>query len=217
MDAWRKETMHDYDRSIPAGSLMEWFRPRVDAYPGHAYLVPDEERVAAWRERLAQLGPAPYVGVSWRSRVQTAERRLEYTRLEEWNDIFAVPDVTWVNLQYDKCDRELRDAEERFGVRIHRWEWLDLMNDFDEVAALITALDLVVAPFNAVSMLSGALGVPTVATANRFGWNSFGTEGLPWFSSVIVALRTPPEEWDGVLRFAAHEVAKVAERAASHV
>ena len=121
--------------------------------------MPDAARVDAWRERLAALGPGPYVGISWRSKIQTAERRLEYTRLDEWGEIFAVPGVTWVNLQYDDCNRELRDAEQRFGVQIHRWDWLDLMNDFDEVAALITALDLVVAPFNAVSMLSGALGV----------------------------------------------------------
>ncbi len=216
-DAWRKETMHDYDRSIPAGSLMQWFRPTVDSYPGHAYLVADDARVDAWRARLAELGPAPYVGISWRSRVQTAERRLEYTRLEEWADVFGVRDVTWVNLQYDKCDRELHDAEQRFGVQIHRWDWLDLMNDFDEVAALMSALDLVVAPFNAVSMLSGALGIRTVALGNRFGWNCFGTERLPWYSSVTLALRTPPEEWDHVLATTAREVAAAVERASSHV
>ncbi len=141
---------------------------------------PIPQRVAAWRERLAEVGPAPYVGVSWRSQIQTAERRLEYSRLDEWGEIFSIPDVTWVNLQYDDCNRELHDAERQFGVRINRWDWLDLMNDFDEVAALTSALDLVVAPFNAVSMLSGALGVDTVAMSNRYGWAELGTDHLPW-------------------------------------
>ena len=91
---------------------------------------------------------------------------------------------------------------------------LDLMNDFDEVAALTTALDLVVAPFNAVSMLSGALGVPTVAMGNRFGWGELGTNRMPWMPSIVVAARMPNEEWDDGLTVAAREVANVAARVA---
>ena len=127
------------------------------------------------------------------------------------SDIFAVPGVTWVNLQYDECDRELRDARDQFGVRFDaRWDWLDMMNDFDEVAALCCALDLVVAPFNAVAMLCGALGVRTIATGNRFSWNTFGTDDLPWFRTVKTALRTPPEDWDVVLARVVAEVNEVA-------
>jgi len=210
-DEYLRETVHDVDRATPAGSLIRWFRPQVDAFPDRrSYLAPDAARVAEWRERLAALGPGPYVGISWRSKLQTAERRIEYTRLDEWDEVFAVPGATWVNLQYDDCNRELHDAEKRFGVRIHRWDWLDLMNDFDEVAALITALDLVVAPFNAVSMLSGALGVRTLAMGNRYGWGELGTGRMPWMPSIVVASRMPNEEWDDVLRAAAREVASLA-------
>ena len=88
------------------------------------------------------------------------------------------------------------------------------MNDFDEVAALTTALDLVVAPFNAVSMLSGALGVPTVAMGNRFGWGELGSGRMPWIPATIVASRMPNEEWDDVLAIAAREVARASPSAA---
>ena len=217
-DERRRETVHDVDRAIPAGSLLRWLRPTIDAFPDRrAYLVPDPARVEAWRERLAALGPPPYVGITWRSRIQTAERRLEYTRLDEWNGIFGVAGPTWVNLQYDDCNRELRDAESRFGVQIHRWDWLDLMNDFDEVAALVSALDLVVAPFNAVSMLSGALGVHTVAMGNRYGWGELGSGRMPWAPSIVVASRMPNEEWDEVLSTAAREVSDVVRHAATRV
>jgi tetratricopeptide (TPR) repeat protein len=215
-DELGRETVHDVDRTTPAGSLIRWFRPRVDAFPDRrSYLVPDAARVAQWRERLAAIGPGPYVGVSWRSKLRTAERRNEYTRLDEWGDVFSVPGATWINLQYDDCNRELRDAEKRFGVQIQRWDWLDLMNDFDEVAALTTALDLVVAPFNAVAMLSGALGVRTVAMGNRYGWGELGTGRMPWMPSIVVASRMPNEEWDEVLTTAARDVARVTETAAT--
>jgi tetratricopeptide (TPR) repeat protein len=210
-----RETVRDVDCATPAGSLIRWFRPTVEAFPDRpSYLVPDAARVAQWRERLAALGPGPYVGISWRSKLRTAERRIEYTRLDEWGDVFSVPGATWVNLQYDDCNRELHDAESRFGVRIHRWDWLDLMNDFDEVAALVRALDLVVAPFNAVSMRSGALGVRTLAMGNRYGWGELGTGRMPWTPSIVVASRMPNEEWDEVLSVAAREVAMLAAPAA---
>jgi hypothetical protein len=217
-DDRRRETAHDFDRAIAAGSLIRCFRPRVDAFPTRgSHLLADPERVASWRERLAGIGPPPYVGISWRSKIRTAERRLEYTQLDEWGDVFRVPEVTFVNLQYDDCNLELHDAEQRFGVRMHRWDWLDLMNDFDEVAALITAIDLVVAPFNAVSMLSGALGVRTFAMGRRYTWGTLGTDRLPWLPSVVTALRAPTEPWDGILSLAAHEVADAAQRATSRV
>jgi hypothetical protein len=170
--------------------------------------------VDAWRERLAEVGPGPYVGISWRSKVQTAERRLEYSRLDEWDAIFAHRDVTWVNLQYDDCERELRAAEDRFGVRAHRWDFVDLMNDFDEVAALVCALDLVLAPHNAVAMLSGGLGVDTVAMG-IYGWPQLGTERFPWMPSLRLAHRLAHEEWDAVIAVAADAVAATVRTAAA--
>ena len=164
----------------------------------------------AWRERLAEAGPGPYVGMSWRSKLKTAERRLEYTRLDEWEPILSVPGVTWVNLQYDDCERELHVAERRFGVTVHRWEWLDLMNDFEEIAALTCALDLVVAPRNAVAMLGGALGVPTVMMGNRWDWSDLGTDTSPWFPTIQLVYRHVGEEWDAVLATAAAAVRDVA-------
>jgi len=218
MDARLRETMHDFDRAIPAGSLFGYFRPTLADFPDRrSYLVPDKARVDEWRERLAERGPGPYIGVSWRSKIQTAERRLEYTRLDEWQRVFAVQDPTWVNLQYDNCERELHDAEQRFGVRIERWDWLDLMNDFDEIAALNAVLDLVIAPHNAVSMLSGALGIRTVAIGNAYGWAELGTDYFPWMPSLELAHRVPGEDWTGPLETAANVAADVAQRASSHV
>ena len=106
------ETMHDFDYAIPAGSLPQHYRASVDAFPDRtSFLVADPERVAAWQARLAEIGPGPFVGMSWRSRVKTAERRLEYTQLDQWGELFAIPGINWVNLQYDDCERDLLAAE----------------------------------------------------------------------------------------------------------
>ena len=164
----------------------------------------------AWSARLAEIGPGPFVGMSWRSRLKTAERRLEYTQIEQWGELFAIPDVTWVNLQYDECERDLRTAERKFGVKIERWDWLDLMNDFEEVAALMTCLDIIVAPRSAVSMLGGGLGARTVMMGNRWDWSDLGTDTSPWFPTIQLVYRHLGEEWDSVLATAAAAVREVA-------
>ncbi len=201
------ETAKDFDRAIPAGSLPVHFRSTVDAFPERdAFLVADPVRVEAWRERLRELGDGAFVGMSWRSRINTKERRQEYTRLDEWAPLLEIPGVQWINLQYDDCEQDLRAAERRFGVTIHRWDWLDLMNDFDEIAALTTALDLVVAPRNAVAMLAGALGASTVMMGNRWDWSDLGTDTSPWFPSIKLVYRHMGEDWDHVLATAANVV-----------
>jgi hypothetical protein len=209
-----RTTVYRCERAIPAGSLPRIFRPTIAAFPDRpAVIKADPDRVAAWHQRLGTIGRPPYVGIAWRSRLMTVERRLSYTRLDDWSEAFAVPRVTWVNLQYDECEPELLNAEERFGVRLHRWEWLDLMNDLDEAAALTAALDLVVSPRSAVSMLAGALGVDTIAFANRHSWADLGTDRLPWMPAVRMMYREPNGEWAPVLSEAARAIAGVAERA----
>ena len=210
VDASGRETTKDYDRAISAGSLPQLFRRTIDEFPQRRVIVKaDPARVAQWRERLRAAGSAPYVGIAWRSRLMTAERRREYTHLKEWGALFAVPGITWVNLQYDECEAELRDAERRFGVRVHRWASLDLMNDLDEVAALTTALDVVVSARTAVSMLSGALGIDTITLASRYSWTDLGTDRLPWLPAVRMMYRDPTRDWLSVLSAAAGALADV--------
>ena len=205
----------DFDRAIPVGSLPLHFRPTVDDFPKDrtSFLVADPEAVEHWRARLTELANGnAVVGLSWRSRIKSAERRLEYTHLYEWGELFAIPGVTWVNLQYDDCDRELNAAEREFGISIANWRDIDYMNDFDTVAAIMSACDLVVAPRNAVAMLSGALGVPTVMMGNRWDWSDLGTDTSPWFPSVELVYRHVGDEWDEVLATAAARVRTVASR-----
>jgi len=53
------------------------------------------------------------------------------------------PGTHFVSLQYDDCEDEIRAAENRFGIRVHRWPDLDLRNDFENIAALVANLDVV--------------------------------------------------------------------------
>ncbi|HYD69969.1 tetratricopeptide repeat protein [Azospirillum sp.] len=184
---------------VPAGSLPRFLRPELRRFPPRAsWLVADAERVRAWRERVAALGPGLVVGIGWRSGLMTRERAGAYTRLEAWGPVLAVPGVRFVNLQYDECAAEIADAEARFGVRIHRWADLDLKNDLEGAAALVANLDLVISPAMSAGELAGALGVPVW----RFGavdWTQLGTAARPWFPAMRLFQPRAGETLDDVL------------------
>ncbi|WP_449234253.1 tetratricopeptide repeat protein [Azospirillum doebereinerae] len=189
----------DCDLQVPAGGLPRRLRDTLAAFePQPAWLAPDPALVTVWRERLAALGPGLRIGIGWRSQLMTEERRAAYTRLDQWGAILAVPGVVFVNLQYDDCDAEIRQAEARFGVQIHRWADLDLKDDFDGAAALVANLDLVISPAMSAGELAGALGVPVW----RFGgkdWTQLGTGVRPWFPSMRLFQPRPGETLEDAL------------------
>ncbi|HYF86417.1 tetratricopeptide repeat protein [Azospirillum sp.] len=189
----------DVDAHVAAGDLPGLLRDSLSSFGSQSsWLVSDPALVERWRERLAALGPGLRVGIGWRSQVMTTDRKTSYVMLEHWGPLFAVPGVVFVNLQYGDCEAELAAAEERFGVRIHRWGDLDLRNDFDGAAALTANLDLVISPAMSAGELAGGLGVPVWRFGHR-DWTQFGTGVRPWFPAMRLFQPTPGEGLEAAL------------------
>ncbi|WP_353860671.1 tetratricopeptide repeat protein [Azospirillum formosense] len=188
------------DRHVAMGSLPRWLRPRFDRFPARpSFLVADPERAARWRERVTALGPGLKVGIAWRSGLMTAERRGAYAPLDAWGPVFALPGLVFVTLQYGDCAAEIAEAERRFGVTIHRWGDLDLKDDLEGVAALMTALDLVVTPASSVGELAGALGVPVWRFGPQGDWTALSTGVRPWFPAMVLVPAPAGEPASGAL------------------
>ncbi|AWB07410.1 hypothetical protein A6A40_20465 (plasmid) [Azospirillum humicireducens] len=189
----------DADVQIAAGSLPRLLRADLKRFPGRpSWLVPDPELVERWRERLAALGPGLRIGIGWRSQLMTADRKASYVMLEHWGPLFAVPGVLFVNLQYGDCEAELAAAEQRFGIRIHRWADLNLKDDFDGAAALTANLDLVISPAMSAGELAGALGVPVWRFGHR-DWTQLGTGVRPWFPTMRLFQPKPGEALEATI------------------
>jgi tetratricopeptide (TPR) repeat protein len=199
------------DVQIPLGSLPRYRRPTLAHFPPQAaYLVPDPERLALWRQRLAGLGSGLTVGIAWRSRLLTARRRASYTSLTQWGALLTLPGIHWVNLQYDDCACELDEARQRWGVTIHTWEDMDLFHDLDGVAALMAALDLVIVPETAAAALAGSLGQPGWQFSLYNGkWDALGTAVSPWFPSMRVFRQPQRGDWQSVIQRAAAELTRL--------
>ena len=164
----------DFDYHLPMGSLYRYFIHEIEANAKIlSHLVPDPLRVEYWRERLVSLGKGPYIGISWKSSDTSGNRINNYPHLSEWSPIFNIPNVTFINLQYSDYSNDLIKIKDEFGVTVHNFNDLDHFNNIDDVAALCSALDMVVSIQNSVPLISSAVGKPTkVATWKQSSSNN---------------------------------------------
>ena len=186
------------------GSLMRHFRSDRARFPQHAgYLTPDPARVAAWRERLGALGPGRKLGLSWRGGLMRTGRLQRSLPVTAFASLFATAGTRWVSLQYGDCAADLAALERETGRALDHWP--ESIADFEELAALMVALDGVVTVCNTTAHLAGALGVPGLVLAPRgVSWR-YQREGktLPWYPSLAVLRQRDAGDWTGVLDEAA--------------
>lgn len=197
--AWREQAQ-TVDRQIPMGSLPGLFRKRQEEFPRHAgYLRAAPERIAYWRSRLDALGPGPKIGISWRGGIATTRRHLRSLSLDEFLPILRQP-ASFVSLQYGDCAADLNALGREHGLTLPHWQ--EALDDYDETAALVCALDLVVSVCTAVIHLAGALGKPVwvlVPVVAEWRYLDRG-ETLPWYPSARLFRQTVAGQWQEPIR-----------------
>lgn len=187
-------TAPDVVAQIPAGSLPRLMRRRIEDFAGRqlAFLKADPGWVAEWRRRLED--GRRLIGVSWSSK-NAAVGHLRSIPLARLAHALEQPDVRLVSLQYGDVAAEAAAA----GVTD---PGLDAWGDIDGLAALISAMDLVVSVDNSTVHLAGGQGRPAWALlphAAEWRWMQ-GRHDTVWYPSVRLFRQKAPGDWDGVLR-----------------
>ena len=195
-----------FDFHAPMSALCEHLRADWSAFPQHqGYLKADPARRAAWRRRLDALGPGAKIGISWRDGAEGNAAAIHSSSPEDWAALFEVPGARLVNLQAGECRKEIA-ALSAAGRAIE--DWPGVADDFEESAALLCELDLVVSVCTTVVHLAGALGRPVwVLVPARPGWRYLlAGERLPWYPSARLLRQAQPGDWRGVISAAAREL-----------
>ncbi len=199
---------HPLDWQIALGSLPQYLRKSATDFPRHhGYLRADPARVEVWRRRLAALGPGPAVGISWRGGTHETRSPVRSLPLEQWAPIFGVDGVHFIDLQYTDCGPEIDAVQRQHAVRVHRWA--EARGDFEETAALVAALDLVVSVCTTVIHLAGALGKPVWVIAPYAPEWRYGMHGqdMPWYPSAKIFRQPAYGEWRPVIGGVAQSLA----------
>ena len=112
-----------------------------------------------------------------------------------------------VDIQMFRTAANPTDMWEGREVTVYLWD--DPTNDFDRLAAVTSALDLVISVGNTTVHLAGSLGTPVWAMlplAGTWRWTQ-GHERALWYQSVRLMRATPPDDWGGVLERVRRELA----------
>lgn len=173
------------EAQVAMGSLARRYRGRFEDFPEQcAYLTPRQDLFDHWRRRLAELGPGPKIGFSWRSRRVDAVARLDHPPVLDWAPVLTQPGVKFVSLQYGEAESDIDSVESMLGVKVHTFADLDLKDDLEGVLALSAAVDLTISSPNTPFCLSAAVGAPIwLLVPNNALW-LLGTDRLPWFPNL---------------------------------
>jgi hypothetical protein len=165
------------------------------------YLFPRAERIRAMEEHTVTRGGFR-AGLVWAGRRQPDPRRS--IPLQALAPLAALDGIAWYSLQCDEHRGEIGESP------LPLLDLIDSIANFEDTAALICNLDLVVTIDTAVAHLAGALGKPTfllLPFMPDWRW-MMNRDDSPWYPTMRIFRQKEPGRWDGAVRelFAALEV-----------
>lgn len=174
------------DARVAIGDLPKFFRRTDSAFTGEPYLKADPERVLQWKA-LFDTFPKPVIGVAWNGGLPNTGSERRSLSATDMLPILKATSGTWISLEYKHRAEDIEFFLSA-GVNIRtfdRYTKKHEQQDYDDVAAIVEACDMVVSVTTAVVHLSGALGKECFCLVPEKPRWLYGLEGeLPWYRSV---------------------------------
>lgn len=199
---------HKLDASVALGSLPGFYRNSAESFPGEPYLIADPERRLQWRALLDSIGPRKKIGIAWTGgirRTGTAGRSLSLADLEP----ILRQDADFISLQYKDASAEIDKLYDEKELTVRQWKHATLTQDYDDTAALVAELDLVICVTTAVVDLAGALGKSCWVLVNKQPHWRYGLKGDSYQWAKSVKLYRQTSEWIHPISEIARDLRKV--------
>lgn len=168
-------------------------------------LDPLPDRVAAAVKRLHELGPPPYVGLTWRAGTEVQEQRgrvwflLKEAPLEQFAAAFRSVEGTFVSLQRRPRGGETEKLAALLGRPVHDFSAAN--EDLEEMLALLAVIDDYVGMSSTNMHLRAAVGKTArvlVPWPAEWRWMLVGDES-PWFPGFRIYRQGPNGGWSAAL------------------
>ncbi len=185
------------------------FRSRIAVYwppvPPPLALTPLAGRIADMRQRLAQIGSPPYLGLTWRGGTPPREQRMIIWNL--YKEIGLQPLAaalrqfpgTFIALQRNPAPGELGALADALGRRVH--DFTSLNEDLEGMLALLALIDEYVGVSNTNMHLRAGVGKAVrvlVPCPADWRWLHAGRSS-PWFPGSAIYRQSPRGDWNAAL------------------
>jgi tetratricopeptide (TPR) repeat protein len=194
------EPLPPFDVHVPLLSLPQRLGTTLATVPAEVpYLSADAALVARWRPRL-EAASGFRVGICWQGNPHHKWDRHRSVPLHRFLPLAEIQGVRLVSLQHGPGVEQLRAACGRIAV-------LDLSEArdrsagaFQDDAAMIAGLDLVITVDTAIAHLAGALGAPVwVALAKVVDWRWLHErDDSPWYPTMRLFRQRRLGDWEPV-------------------
>lgn len=189
----------DFDYWTPLLSIPGVLGVTVENLPRPVnYITAKDQKIAQWQMHL---GPKTRlrVGFAWSGRRDNWLNEHKGMPFEEMLSLIKNnPQYEWINLQVD-ADPAQEQQLEQLGVR----RFPGFVQSFDDSAALIHHMDVVVSVDTAVAHLSAALGRPTWLMLNWFAhcWRwGVKRDDCAWYSTMRIFRQPTQDDWQSVTK-----------------
>ncbi len=186
-----------FDLHCPLLSLPLALGTTIETIPAYfPYLHSDADLAATWRDKLGSDGLK--IGICWEGHPSRAELDRSFP-LTAFAPIARVPGVRLISLQTGVGLEQLADLPDGMAVE-HFEDTSDHgMRPFTALAAMITAVDLVITTDTVVAHVAGALGRPTWVVLKHVAdwrWGRSG-ETTPWYRTLRLFRQPRRGDWNG--------------------
>lgn len=187
------EALPPIDYQLPLLSLPLVYRTELHSIPApHAYLCSDPQKQAHWAEVVGS-GAGLRIGVVCSGNAGNRKDGLRSLPLGTLAPLFESIDADFYLLQ-----PELREDDHAYlqNAPVVHWPGRHLQA-FDDTAALIANLDLVISVDTAVAHLAGAMGVPIwIMLSEAADWRWFRDRSdSPWYRSARLFRQAQAGAW----------------------
>lgn len=195
--------------------LVELRAKREDFHPA-SRLAPDPALTARWQSEFAMKNGRRQVGLAWRSMLVSNDRNRHYLKAEDLIPLKHLKDTDFWILQTGITQEEL-EVFKQAGLKVND-PAIDMKDDFEGQAALISNLDAVVSPLSTMAELSGMLGTLTLifCRTNEVTWrlNEDGTD--IWYENGKLVTGDPIVDIPSLVQNLASEISLVSSRHRGH-
>lgn len=211
-EAWDEMDLHP-DASIVAGELGKLYRTKDADFTGLPYLLAEPGRRIMWRA-LFDSKQKPVIGIAWSGGTYDTGLKVRRFSLEQLLPVLSSVGAHWVSLQYQDATQEIEEfTKDHPEIDLVQYPYATLTPDYDDTAALVAELDLVVCMQTCVGHLAGALGKEAmIFIPERSLWR-YGEdyERMLWYRSV--RLYREKNGWDQAINKVADELSRKYRRA----
>jgi tetratricopeptide (TPR) repeat protein len=205
-----------FDYQVPLASLPLALGVTLESLPAPAsYLLADPARVERWRDDVRRRGGTKLkAGLVWTGSRNHQRNPLRAVAPEHYADALSgIDGIDWYSLQVGGEDDVARMVAAGLPVVDRTSE----LASFDDTAALIGSLDLVVTVCTSVAHLSAALGRPTYLLLDvnpHWVWMTERRDS-PWYPTIKLYRQRAYRDWTAPLGELSADLEEAARRAAA--